>query len=309
MIPVIAVLQGVRTGDTHAADEIGVGAIPGAPFLLSTIAWFLIGVSVLYFSEQRAHGGVFQFSAEATRRDLSFSLVGYSLAVIAALVPSRLVSLGIAVLLVGLYGVYVYRPLRSGELIEGEDLDALYLGALANRIGLSPESRDSASNPSRGVVLAQTILALAFIVGSAQSFVTEIEFSSAEVLNIPGAVVALLLAPFATELPEKINSVLWISQDKDTLAIGNVTGAMAFQGTLPVTLGILFTSWNLSIHPMPLNPNVFATTSLRIAYVRCQNVLSMNTSPIPRSAPAVANGRPLGAVRLSFAGESAAICS
>ncbi|NIS29615.1 MAG: sodium:calcium antiporter, partial [Actinobacteria bacterium] len=32
-----------------------------------------------------------------------------------------------------------------------------------------------------------------------------------------------------------------------TLALGNITGAMAFQGTLPVTLGIVFTSWNLSL--------------------------------------------------------------
>jgi cation:H+ antiporter len=49
----------------------------------------------------------------------------------------------------------------------------------------------------------------------------------------------------ATELPEKANSVLWIREGKDTLALGNVTGAMVFQSTLPAALGIAFTPWEL----------------------------------------------------------------
>ncbi|WP_233553898.1 hypothetical protein [Halococcus sp. IIIV-5B] len=57
----------------------------------------------------------------------------------------------------------------------------------------------------------------------------------------------MLLAPLATELPETFNSVLWMARGSDTLALGNITGAMAFQSTIPVTLGILFTSWDLSL--------------------------------------------------------------
>lgn len=56
---------------------------------------------------------------------------------------------------------------------------------------------------------------------------------------------SLVLAPLATELPEKMNSVLWMRQSKDTLAVGNVTGAMAFQATVPVALGLVITSWDL----------------------------------------------------------------
>jgi cation:H+ antiporter len=48
----------------------------------------------------------------------------------------------------------------------------------------------------------------------------------------------------ATELPEKFNSVIWIRQSKDTLSLGNITGAMVFQATFPVTLGILLTDWH-----------------------------------------------------------------
>lgn len=39
MIPVIAIVRGFSFG----ANEVGVGAILGAPFMLATIAMFLIG--------------------------------------------------------------------------------------------------------------------------------------------------------------------------------------------------------------------------------------------------------------------------
>ena len=49
----------------------------------------------------------------------------------------------------------------------------------------------------------------------------------------------------ATELPEKFNSVIWMRSCKDTLALGNITGAMVFQSTFPVSIGLLFTDWRL----------------------------------------------------------------
>jgi len=54
---------------------------------------------------------------------------------------------------------------------------------------------------------------------------------------------SLLIIPIATELPEKVNSILWIRRRKDTLAFGNITGAMVFQGTLLPAIGILLTPW------------------------------------------------------------------
>lgn len=285
-IPVIAILQGVITGNTAAADEVGVGAILGAPFLLSTVAVFLIGASVLYYSERRTHGDAFHFDNEATRRDLSFFLAGYSLAVIAALVPSRSLALLIAVLLIGLYSSYLYLSLRSGKLIGDDELDDLYLGMLVERVDRNGNRRDAASDPSRTIVLGQALVALVFIIGGAQLFVTEIEFFSEEVLTIPTAVVTLLVAPFATELPEKINSVIWISNDKDTLSIGNVTGAMAFQGTVPVTLGILFTSWNLSFEWGTVGflnafSAVLALASGGLLYLRARSVGTDTMRPLP----------------------------
>ncbi len=250
MIPVIAIYQQQAGGGT-AADEVGVGAILGAPFMLATIAMFLVGSSVLYFRNRRVYGPEMHFNAKSTRRDIGFFLVGYSLAFLAALVPWRSVAIAIGITLVLLYLGYLVLSLKSGELIEVQGLDELHLGLMIYNVltrvpGPFP-NREHGKDPNRLLVLLQTVIALGIIIGGAHLFVSEVQWASEEVLGIPAAVVALLLAPLATELPEKFNSVLWISRDKDTLALGNITGAMAFQGTLPVTLGILFTSWNLSL--------------------------------------------------------------
>jgi len=56
-------------------------------------------------------------------------------------------------------------------------------------------------------------------------------------------VISLLIVPVATELPEKVNSVIWIRRGRDTLAFGNITGAMVFQGTVIPGVGMLLMSW------------------------------------------------------------------
>ena len=242
-IPIIAIIQG-----GHAAESVGVGAILGAPFMLATIALFLVGVSLYYFADRRTHGTELDFNETSTSRDVSFFLVGYLLAFVAALIASHVVRVAIAVSLVGLYLVYLYRSLKTGDLVETDDLDDLHVGLVLERVlgvfGREPE--DHSGDPHFLLVALQTLVALSFIVGGARLFVTEVEWASLTVLGIPTAVVALLIAPVATELPETFNSVLWISRDKETLALGNITGAMAFQGTLPVAIGILFTPWDLS---------------------------------------------------------------
>jgi cation:H+ antiporter len=40
--------------------------------------------------------------------------------------------------------------------------------------------------------------------------------------------------------------VIWASRRKDTLALGNLTGAMVFQSSFPVTVGLLLTPWRLT---------------------------------------------------------------
>ena len=100
--------------------------------------------------------------------------------------------------------------------------------------------------------------------------------ASAETVGLPAGLVALILAPLATELPEKINSVLWVRDGKDTLALGNITGAMVFQSTVPVTLGVLFTDWELE--PLDLFSAALALLSGGFVYVTLRRSRSLHAS-------------------------------
>jgi len=102
-----------------------------------------------------------------------------------------------------------------------------------------------AAAPPTAASFGQTVVALALIVGGARVFVGAVEHLG-HVLQIPSLIFALLVAPVATELPEQMNGVIWTGRRKDTLALGNVTGAMVFQASFPVTVGLLLTPWRLT---------------------------------------------------------------
>ena len=47
-------------------------------------------------------------------------------------------------------------------------------------------------------------------------------------------------------MPECINSLIWLKQDKDDLAVANIVGAIVFQSTIVFTLGMALTTWQFS---------------------------------------------------------------
>src|SRR5215510_6566650 len=82
-IPVVAIL--FTTGE-HA-DDIGVGAILGAPFMLSTLAVAVTGVVVLAYRARRATGSQLDVDAAALGNDLRAFAGFYGLAVASAFLP------------------------------------------------------------------------------------------------------------------------------------------------------------------------------------------------------------------------------
>jgi len=100
--------------------------------------------------------------------------------------------------------------------------------------------------PSAFAVITQILLALTGIITGAQLFVKSIMKLSHQ-FGISPLVLSLIITPIATELPEKFNSVIWIRKGRDTLALGNITGAMVFQSCIPVAIGLLATNWDLTI--------------------------------------------------------------
>jgi cation:H+ antiporter len=260
IVPLIAIL----TIGGHAGEEIGVGAILGAPFMLATLALFVCGLSVLMFVRRRGTRTL-HVNGRLIRRDLKFFLLAYGLAAIAAVAPPDFgwfkVALGF--LLVPLYIAYTIYTLKTGEAScgEGEELKTLYLdGIIRKCTGKSGEpvacpanpgadgapAANAGIEPSTLLIMLQVVASLCIIVVGANLFVGQIK-DIAAFLGINPLILSLIVAPIATELPEKFNSLLWIRERKDTFAIGNITGAMVFQSCVPVTIGILLTGWHLDV--------------------------------------------------------------
>src|SRR5437667_8685833 len=85
LIPVVAILF-TNSAD---ADEIGVGAILGAPFMLGTLVMLLIGVTAFVLRKRRKRNTLHADAPHALR-DLSFFLVLYSIALALALIPPEI---------------------------------------------------------------------------------------------------------------------------------------------------------------------------------------------------------------------------
>jgi cation:H+ antiporter len=85
----------------------------------------------------------------------------------------------------------------------------------------------------------QVLAAVGLIVIGAIFFIEAVN-NVAHTLGVSEVLLALVIAPIATELPEKFNSIIWVRQSKDTLALGNITGAMVFQSTIPTVVGLVF---------------------------------------------------------------------
>ena len=79
LVPIIAI---IFTGGA-AADDVGVGAILGAPFMLSSLAMFVTGVAVVGFALRGGRSREVTLNQPVMRRDLSHFLIAYALAMVA----------------------------------------------------------------------------------------------------------------------------------------------------------------------------------------------------------------------------------
>lgn len=235
LIPIIAILFGTGS-EGHA---IGIGAILGAPLMLSTLAMFVTGMAVIVFRGRRSMGTNVVADYSTMSRDLAFFIAIFSIAIITGFIPPelRFVQLLIALGMFASYFIYVFIMIREERDLEAEsELAPCYLAR-------------KQEDPSIYLIVLQVLAALAIIIFSAKLFVVEVT-NIAAIYAVPAFVLSLIIAPIATELPEKFNSVIWISREKDTLALGNITGAMVFQSSMIPAIGILITDWQLTAGAM-----------------------------------------------------------
>lgn len=229
IIPIVAVL-----GGHEDAAHVGIGAILGAPFMLSTLAFLVVGLSARLF-KQREQGPVIRVDATIFQRDIRFFLIVFTVAAAVSFVPWKELRYLVAILLVSLYIIYVYKTIRDGQKMgENEtDIKPLFIARKAKR-------------PAIALIILQLIVALVMMVLGARFFVNAI-IDLAHTFNLSTLLLSLIITPVATELPEKFNSIFWMRDGKDTLALGNITGAMVFQSSVVPAVGIAFTSWELTL--------------------------------------------------------------
>jgi cation:H+ antiporter len=232
LIAIVALL-----GAEEGSEDVAIGAIVGAPFLLGTLAMGLVALFAYLYRERRPQGVELEAHGPTLERDLLSFLAFFAAAGLLAWgAPTALrILVGIVFLLA--YPLYLRRTLRAGGEVQGEEtLDPL----------LFDRRRDRArGEPALALCLLQLLVGLGAMVGGAHLFVEEL-LAIAENLGVEALVLALILAPLATELPEKVNSFFWVREAKDALALGNITGAMVFQSTIPIGIGLLFTDWELN---------------------------------------------------------------
>jgi len=229
LLPVLALTFGAG----GHGQSIAVGAILGAPFMLSTLAFFLVGsVSLALRLTGRRRRAVLQTNLASLKLELMFFIPVMLVLLCVSLVGNRVVNCVSAALYLLAYLVFVKISLNHAAEEGEEYTDTFHFSYIMS------------CPPSLAWITVQTIIGLGLIVVGAHIFIAYITLLSVK-SGISSLLLSLIIAPVATELPEKFNSVTWTIKQKDTLAVSNISGAMVFQSTIPVSIGLLFTEWRL----------------------------------------------------------------
>ncbi|MHB8489772.1 MAG: sodium:calcium antiporter [Candidatus Dormibacteria bacterium] len=220
VVPIVALA-------THspAADSVATGAVLGSPFLLLTLGAGATGIAVMLRGGARR----LVIDPRQARRDLGVFLGAFTVAVVSSAFPSG-VRIVVGALLLLTYAVYVVATLR-GSAAAGASPELLHI------------VRWRPGEPHAILVTLQLVIAVGLLVVGSQLFVTALD-QTASALQVPALVLALVIVPVATELPETLNSVLWVRSNDDMLAFGNVAGSATFQSCVLAAIGVVFTTWH-----------------------------------------------------------------
>lgn len=217
-------------GSTTEQKDIGIGAAMGGPLVLATVAYGVVGFA-LWINRRKLNRG--HSLVRVDHKRLANDQLAF-LAVFVVKVGLGLVAFAIkpwlGIFFLATYGIYVWREIVSADTApEEEELEPLKLRP---------------NNASMSWAGLQTVIALCVIAAASHVFVSQLE-NIGVIFGLSPQIVALLLSPVATELPEIMNALIWIRQGKERLALANISGAMMIQATIPSSLGLFFTSWVL----------------------------------------------------------------
>jgi cation:H+ antiporter len=227
---VVTVIALVVLGDPRS-QAIGIGAVIGAPFMLATVIFSLIGVIALLRGTQGGRPPLAILPAP-TIFGGSLFFATFALALAASFVRARIVHEAAVVLVLAAYALYLWYHLREQDQISEDQAPALRIAP-------------KAKNPSVGLVVLQLSVALVLMIVASRMFIASL-WQASFIFGISPLLMSLYLSPIATELPEASNVALWMRRKEDNLAMSNVLGAMMFQTSIACAIGIWATSWQLT---------------------------------------------------------------
>jgi cation:H+ antiporter len=198
---------------------------------------FVTGLAVEVQARRREAGDVMPVDTKVIGADMRTFVITYGLAIAAAAVlPAEPTwpKLLVAIALIVVYAWYVKGHFEADTTVDAGDLAPLRFHVFDGRRTVAPDGA-----PRLRVVSFQVLVALGLIILGAVEFVDAVG-NLAHSIGVSEVLLALVIAPIATELPEKFNSIIWIRQGKDTLAMGNITGAMVFQSAIPTSVALVF---------------------------------------------------------------------
>jgi cation:H+ antiporter len=219
-------------GTNQSQKDIGIGAALGGPLALSTLAYSVVGLTLM---GSRRLGVARKTKLDVDAKRLSRDQ-GWFLGIFIFKIALGLVAFPgkswLGFLFLGAYGLYVAKELRAGgDAHEPAEMEPLKI-------------RRKTPHPSLAWAAFQTLMALWVIFVASRIFVDQLSVIGPW-LGLPSQMVALLLSPIATEMPETMNAIIWVRQGKERLALANISGAMMIQATIPSALGLIFTHWLL----------------------------------------------------------------
>jgi len=228
----VVTLVAVAFGVTSRDKDIGIGAALGGPLALSTLAYSVVGLTLIGSRSLHVRG---KTTLDVDNRRLSRDQ-GWFLGIFLCKIALGLVAFPgkswLGFVFLAAYGLYVAKELS----VDGDSAIVLELEPL--------KLRPRAKHPSLAWAGLQTIAALVVIFLASRVFVAQLGTIGGW-LGLPPQIVALLLSPVATEMPETVNAIIWVRQGKERLALANISGAMMIQATIPSALGLFFTTWML----------------------------------------------------------------
>ncbi|WP_417276763.1 sodium:calcium antiporter [Castellaniella sp.] len=243
----------VAFGDSPAQKNLGVGAALGGPLVLATIAYAVVGVSLFLSRQNLPQTPEIRNEFRRLSRDQ-----GWFLAVFAAKVILGVIAFAwkpwLGILFLAVYGIFFWQEMRNEPLHPEGDLEPLKI---------APRRRE----PAAWQACLQTLAALAIIFAASHVFVGQLNVLGPQI-GIEPQLLALLLSPIATELPETMNAVIWVRQGKHRLALANISGSMMIQATVPTALGLFFTPWMFDQSLIVAAIITFAAVLVMFAYFR-----------------------------------------